>query len=94
MTMSKAPSANKGSIYTEEAGSDAKCPRTTPDRRDHDRRLSKPQLLSSNTIRSLRQLDDNTPLILRISCRRQNTRRDSKPKPFSLLEADNLRKNN
>jgi len=94
MTMSKTPSANKDSIYTEETSSDAECPRITPDRRDHDRRLSKPQLLSCNTIRSLRRLDDNAPLILRISCRRLNARRNSKPKPFSLLEADNLRKNN
>jgi len=92
--MRNTPSANKDSTYTEEASSDAEYPRTTPNRRDHDRRLSKPQLLSSNTIRSLRRLDDNAPLLLRISCRRQNARRNSKPKPFSLLEADNFRKNN
>jgi len=94
MTMSKTPSANNDATYTEEAGSDAECPRIAPNRRDHDRRLSKPQLLSCNTIRSLRRLDENAPLLLRISCRRQNARRNSKPKPFSLLEADNLRKNN
>lgn len=94
MTIRNASSANKDSTYTEEASSDAVYSRIAPNRRDHDRRLSKPQLLRSNTIRSLRRLDDNAPLLLRISCRRKNARRNSKPKPFSVLEADNLRKNN
>jgi len=89
--MSKIPSKNKDSIYNEESNTAA--PRISPDRREYDRRDSKPQLLSCNTIRSLRKLDNHTPLILRITCRRQDARRNSKPKPFSLLEADSLRKN-
>jgi len=94
MTISKTPSANDDTIYDVETSHDVEHPRITPDRRLHDRRVSKPQLLNCNKIRSLRKLDDNAPLILRTDCRRQDARRNSNPKPFSLLEADSLRNKN
>jgi hypothetical protein len=94
MTVSKTPSANDDTIYTVETSHDAEHPRINPDRRLHDRRASRPQLLSYKKIRSLRKLDGNAPLILRSDCRRQDTRRNSSPKPFSLLETDKLRNKN